>query len=150
MTTRRRSDDGFTMIELLVSLTIVVIGLIGLFSTMLSASRGNAIGEAIVQATMLAEERLERLRTLDTVTLQSLPAAEATPAPVTVKPVLTAGEQAKATGVVYTINASSVTPAGSTGVLQLTVRVAWKMPEEAAAAPGREVAVSTMVFRPTN
>ncbi len=146
----RRREAGFTLVELLVSLAIVVIGLIGLFAAMTSSARGNSIGDAIAQATLIAEERLERLRTLDTATLLALPASEQTPAPVVVMPVLVASEQAKALPISYNVRASSVLPVGSNGIIQLTVRVQWRMPEEPVTAPGREVAVSTLVYRVGN
>ncbi len=58
----RRRERGFTLLELLVTLSVTTIGLIGLFSLHLSIARGNDGASRSAEATQLASATLEQLR----------------------------------------------------------------------------------------
>lgn len=59
---RRPHERGFTVMELLVALTVTVIGLAGLLSLHVTTVRGNASASRALEAVSLAEETLEILR----------------------------------------------------------------------------------------
>ena len=59
---RRARERGFTVTELLVALTVTVIGLAGLLSLHVTTVRGNASASRALEAVALAEETLEILR----------------------------------------------------------------------------------------
>jgi prepilin-type N-terminal cleavage/methylation domain-containing protein len=58
----RRGERGFTITELLVALTVTVIGLAGLLSLHVTTVRGNASASRALEAVSIAEESLEILR----------------------------------------------------------------------------------------
>ena len=62
---RRRRDDGFTLVELLVAVTLAAIGFLGLAATHASAIKATALGRSTSVATALASERIEALRRLE-------------------------------------------------------------------------------------
>jgi prepilin-type N-terminal cleavage/methylation domain-containing protein len=59
---RRRRERGFTLLELLVTLGVTTIGLIGLLSLHLSLVRGNEGASRAAEATQLGHATLESLR----------------------------------------------------------------------------------------
>lgn len=58
----RGEQSGFTLIEILVTMTITVIGLTGLLSLHMATVKGNQIASRSAEATTLAQEVLEELR----------------------------------------------------------------------------------------
>lgn len=58
----RGAERGFTVTELLVALTVTIIGLAGLLSLHVTTVRGNASASRALEAVALAEETLEILR----------------------------------------------------------------------------------------
>jgi prepilin-type N-terminal cleavage/methylation domain-containing protein len=58
----RRGERGFTLVELLVTLTVTTIGLIGLLGLHASISRGNDGADRSAEATTFAHGTLEQLR----------------------------------------------------------------------------------------
>lgn len=68
-------ERGFTLIELMLSVVILVIGLLGLASAMASMTRSQDLASARTEMALLAEAKLEQLRgaatarTIDTVQL---------------------------------------------------------------------------------
>jgi type IV pilus assembly protein PilV len=68
---RRR---GATLIEILVSLAIVTIGMLGLFATLSSVSYGSSTSSRLQQAQLRAQTIMEALRTAPEATLQCLAA----------------------------------------------------------------------------
>jgi type IV pilus assembly protein PilV len=55
---------GFTLIEVMVAVALLVIGILGLIATATSVIQGNAISRQMTTATTLAEERMEILKRL--------------------------------------------------------------------------------------
>lgn len=64
-----KSEDGFTLIEVLIALSIFAIGLLALANMQILALRGNSTSQRVTTATALAEGAMEWL--------QSLPADDA-------------------------------------------------------------------------
>jgi prepilin-type N-terminal cleavage/methylation domain-containing protein len=59
---RGRRSAGFTLLELLVTLAVTTIGLIGLFSLHLSIARGNDGASRAAEATQIGNATIEQLR----------------------------------------------------------------------------------------
>ncbi len=59
---RPRGRRGFTLLELMLALTLVGLGTVGLLEAMARAQTGSTDGENLVIATQLAHRRLEELR----------------------------------------------------------------------------------------
>jgi len=57
-----RGQEGFSLIEVLISLVILAVGLLGLALFQTTAIKGNAIAAKWTVATELAQDRLERFR----------------------------------------------------------------------------------------
>ncbi|MBI4366606.1 MAG: prepilin-type N-terminal cleavage/methylation domain-containing protein [Deltaproteobacteria bacterium] len=58
---RRRGHRAFTLIELILTMTIVSGGLFGLLATFDAASRGSVHGQVMQTALLLAQDQLERM-----------------------------------------------------------------------------------------
>jgi len=65
-----RRKEGFSLIEVLVSLVILAVGLLGLALFQSTAIKGNVIASKWTVATELAQDRLERFRHVDWVSIQ--------------------------------------------------------------------------------
>lgn len=61
-TTARHKNSGFTLIEVLVTVVVVSIGLLGLAGLQINGLRANMSSEARSKATLLASDILERMR----------------------------------------------------------------------------------------
>jgi len=59
---RRQSQRGFTLLELMLTLTVTTIGLIGLMSLHLSIARGNDAANRGAEASQIANATIEQLR----------------------------------------------------------------------------------------
>jgi type IV pilus assembly protein PilV len=60
-----RAQKGFSLIELLIAMSILAIGMLAAASMQYSAVRNNTTGNVGTQATMLAEAQLEMLKNQD-------------------------------------------------------------------------------------
>lgn len=58
-------QSGFTLIEILIAISILTIGLLGVASMQVSAMRGNLLSERVTTALCLAEDRMEDLMRRD-------------------------------------------------------------------------------------
>jgi type IV pilus assembly protein PilV len=56
--------DAFSLIEVLIALTILVIGLLAIASLQVTSVRGNFFSNNLMQATYVAQDRLEYLKSL--------------------------------------------------------------------------------------
>lgn len=59
------NQKGFSLLELLIALTVLAIGLLGLAGLHVAAIQGNVSGFKISTATAVAQERIEVLKALD-------------------------------------------------------------------------------------
>jgi type IV pilus assembly protein PilV len=59
-----RPQDGFTVLEVLIALTILLIGIAGLLSMQLTAMRATSFSRHATEASMLGEDKMEVLRTV--------------------------------------------------------------------------------------
>jgi prepilin-type N-terminal cleavage/methylation domain-containing protein len=59
----RRGQAGFTIVELLVALTVLLIGITGLLSLQVTAMQATSFSRHATEAAILAEDRMEELRT---------------------------------------------------------------------------------------
>ena len=57
-------QSGFTLIEVLIAVSILTIGLLAVASMQVSAIRGNDFSSNVTEATVLAQDKLELLSTL--------------------------------------------------------------------------------------
>jgi type II secretory pathway pseudopilin PulG len=71
---RARGEAGATIIEVLVSLALVVIGLLGVYSAYTSSVRASSHSQRVTQATARAERQLEILRNAPTAAIACLAA----------------------------------------------------------------------------
>ena len=60
---------GFTLLEVLIAITIFSIGLLGVATMQISAIRGNRMGYEVIQATYLAQTQIDTLRDSNIATL---------------------------------------------------------------------------------
>lgn len=72
----RRGEGGFTMIELLVSLTVALVGLAGLMSIFVSSAQGNRYAGQAREATEAASAAMEELRAMSIAAIESHPSYE--------------------------------------------------------------------------
>jgi len=62
------NTKGFTLIEVLMAMTIFSVGILAVASLQISAVHNNGLGNLITQATMLAQEKMESLKSTDDIT----------------------------------------------------------------------------------
>lgn len=58
-----RTQRGFTLIELMVALTVLIIGLLGVMGIVTVSMRNSSFSRHGTEATVLAEDKIEELRT---------------------------------------------------------------------------------------
>ncbi len=58
------NNKGFTLLEVMVSLVIIAVGLLGLSSLTVSMIQGNVFSDKLTTATILAQDKLEELENL--------------------------------------------------------------------------------------
>lgn len=61
-----RVENGFTLIEVMVSIVILAIGLLGLAPMMAISITGNAFANEATEATVLAQDKIEELKNMTT------------------------------------------------------------------------------------
>lgn len=60
--TARPQESGFTLVELMIAIIVLVVGLLGLASTMVSMTRYQALGITHADMTALGDHKIEQLR----------------------------------------------------------------------------------------
>jgi type IV pilus assembly protein PilV len=113
-TTLLKRNRGFTLIEVLIAMAIFAIGILAVASMQLSNTKNNTTGNITTQATMLARQKLEELKTVGDVTT------------------LTSGTDPNNpmdadgnTGGIYNRQWSVSNPLGGSTSRQITVTVSW-------------------------
>lgn len=81
MVDRAREESGFTLIEVMISLVVLLVALLGVAAAFPAGLVASRLGEDVTKATHLAQERIDQLRTLGYGTLASRAAAMATESP---------------------------------------------------------------------
>src|SRR3990170_7936279 len=59
---RLRNNNGFTLVEIIVAMGILVIALLGLISVTVMVIKGNSFSKTMTTATTLAEGKMEQLK----------------------------------------------------------------------------------------
>jgi prepilin-type N-terminal cleavage/methylation domain-containing protein len=62
---RFKTSRGFTLLEMMIAMTILSVALLGLGQMMLLSVRGNSFGNKVTEATTFAQDKMEELRTVD-------------------------------------------------------------------------------------
>lgn len=62
---REDRQGGFTLIEILIAMTVFTIGILAIATLQYTTTRNNTMGNLLTQATMLARARIERLKNQD-------------------------------------------------------------------------------------
>jgi len=60
-TCKRSNEEGFTLLEIIVAISILTFGILAVASMQVSSMRGNSFAGSVTEATALAGDRLERL-----------------------------------------------------------------------------------------
>jgi prepilin-type N-terminal cleavage/methylation domain-containing protein len=124
--TRRMHQGGFTLLELLITLTVTTIGLIGLLSLHLSVTRGNDGASRSAEAQQIGVSELESLRAMRLPDMSQALTGSSTlsfPTPPRVRTRLGRG------GVPFTVT-STVTQLSSVSPSLLKIRVVTSWAEE--------------------
>ncbi|MBK5099684.1 MAG: prepilin-type N-terminal cleavage/methylation domain-containing protein [Desulfobacteraceae bacterium] len=61
---RTRKEDGFTLLEVILAISILTIGILAVGSMQVSAIRGNATASCLTEGTVLAADQIEKLMAL--------------------------------------------------------------------------------------
>ena len=132
-----KERSGFTLIEVMIALTILAVGLLALATLQIVSIRGNAFSTEMTYATMLAQSRLEQLRNTP---YDSIPPTGGTP--------LTDPLPATATskGIPYTIERTVDNNTPATDMKRITLVVLWT---GSPAGPDKTGGQTTVQFRTT-
>ncbi len=68
MRKKYKNQKGFTLIEVMISMLILAIGLLGLAPMMVTTMFGNAFSKDVTSAAFLAQDNLERLKNQSVIT----------------------------------------------------------------------------------
>ena len=71
MPSKRGSQAGFTMIELMIAVLLTAIAMSGIIALFLSQNRASGVSRHTSEASALAQDKLEKLRTMSTATAGS-------------------------------------------------------------------------------
>ena len=80
---RRRRQSGFTLIEILVSLVILTIGVVGIMALQLTLVRSNRMSRELEQAKVYASQVMEVIRRCNVTTLSTCNELTAVTTPIT-------------------------------------------------------------------
>ena len=110
-----KRTDGFTLLEVLIAVSIFALGILAVASMQLTSIKGNAFGNEMTAATFLAQAQLERMKSVaDVSTLAT--GGDANP--------IDENENSPAGGAIYN-RIWTVAAGPSAGSRQITVTVNW-------------------------
>jgi type IV pilus assembly protein PilV len=66
-----KSEEGFTLIEIMIALVVLSIGLIALAGLQMSAMRGNTLSKRMTTAVSIANARIEQIKNMPYANIQS-------------------------------------------------------------------------------
>jgi type IV pilus modification protein PilV len=66
---RITDSDGFTLIEVLIAIIVLVIGLLGVVGVATTVISGNTLARELTTATTLAQDKIEELKSADYATI---------------------------------------------------------------------------------
>jgi prepilin-type N-terminal cleavage/methylation domain-containing protein len=118
----RASPRGFTLLELLITLSVTTIGLVGLLSLHLSIARGNDGASRSADAQQIASSEIESLRGLSVPAMYLALTGTETPALPTTARVRTATGR---NGMRFTVNTQVQPVAASPSLLKIRTWVTW-------------------------
>jgi type IV pilus assembly protein PilV len=61
---KKRNEQGFTLLEVIIAISILSVGLLALASMQISSIRGNAFAGGVTEGATLAADRMEKLLVL--------------------------------------------------------------------------------------
>lgn len=128
---RRRREGGFTLLELLMTLGVTTIGLVGLLSLHLGLVRGNDGASRAAEATQLGHATLESLRAAHhRDMLEDLTGNPLAPLPIDVNWCRRDNGVVLATvvgrnGMTYRCRVVVVSPPGAPGLSRIRVEIGW-------------------------
>jgi prepilin-type N-terminal cleavage/methylation domain-containing protein len=108
-------DDGFTLVEILIAITIFCFAVLGLAIGTVSVIRSNQTSHLRASAVNLAQARLEELRAMTAAAFSALSCPSSTPC----------SDNAVASGVTFTRRWSITTNSPVAGVNRIDVTVNW-------------------------
>jgi len=76
MMEKELTNQGFTLLEVLIAITIFAVGILAVATMQVSAIRGNRLGNELTQATFLAQMQIEALKSADIDSATLIPADE--------------------------------------------------------------------------
>jgi prepilin-type N-terminal cleavage/methylation domain-containing protein len=118
---RPNNSRGFTLVEVLVSMLILAIGLIGSLIGMMAAFDQNLGNTLRNEAVKIAQEQAEAARNMDYSLIQAIPASQ------------TVWRQARKRLVKFTLNTARTSPTAggyTYGMTKLTITVSWDQKKE--------------------
>ena len=127
---QQRSERGFTLLELLITLSVTTIGLIGLLSLHLSVARGNDGASRSAEAQQIGAGILEGLRAQSATNMMTTLTGVSTSVPPVTAPVVTITGRA---GMTFTVQRSVTALTGASSNLW-KVRVVTSWTEDGATA----------------
>ena len=131
-----KRERGFTLLELLITLSVTTIGLIGLLSLHLSIARGNDGASRSAEAQQIGAAQIEALRALRSKDMMNALVGNPLAVPPVVAPAITMAGRA---GMTYRI-VRKVDTVGSTGSLwRIRVETSWTDDGAAAGANGGQL-----------
>jgi prepilin-type N-terminal cleavage/methylation domain-containing protein len=119
---RRGGQRGFTLLELLITLSVTTIGLVGLLSLHLSVARGNDGASRSAEAQQIASSQLEALRSSKlSAMMQTLAGTPTFALPIAPKVETVVGRAS----MTFTLTSSVAAVAASASLMRIRVVAAW-------------------------
>jgi len=110
-----KSREGFTLLEVMIALSILAVGLLGVIGMFSTSSGGNAQGRNMTQASVLAQSELDRLTNI--VAYRNLVLGTSATE--------TGLQPDSSSGVKFSRNYTITAPVAALDMKMITVRVTW-------------------------